>query len=47
MQEEEYLVYLNASQVSKLAAHFGREDEVLNLWEYQVGEMVNQLIDEL
>ena len=47
MEEEEYLVYLNASQIRTLAAHFGKQDEVLDLWEYQVGEMVNQLIDEL
>ena len=38
---------MNASQVRTLAAHFGKEDEALNLEEYQVGEMVNQLMDEL
>lgn len=40
-------VYLSEDQIETILNHFGREDELDTIQDYEVGELVDQLIDEI
>lgn len=40
-------VYLTDDQIEILLKHFGKDDEPEDLEDYEVGELVDQLIDDL
>ena len=40
-------VYLTEDQIETLLKHFGKDDEPKDLEDYEVGELVDQLIDGL
>lgn len=45
--KENVQVILTSDQVETLLVHFGREDEFDIIQDYEVGELVDQLIDEI
>lgn len=45
--KENVQVTLTVDQVETLLIHFGREDEFDSIQDYEVGELVDQLIDEI